>query len=107
MDTTTEVIKLTNPNQDSMIARFIAVMGDVVKIDSTDWGDDDISKDYSFPKKTDLCVAWGGDDAIGAIQGAYIDEDDKLVGIFNFGDEGDCEVVIREGQSSLYILGDL
>jgi len=107
LDHKTETFTIPNPNNDPKIARFIEVMGNKVEVVSTIWAEDDIDKDYTFPNRGPQTVAWGGDDAIGAITGAYIDEDDKLIGVFNFGDEGNFEVDIHEGQEALYILGDL
>lgn len=106
MKSTTNIMTLENHECDPVVNRFLQVMGSKVKAIVEDWGDGDISTDYSFPDRGDQTVAWGGDDAIGAITGAYM-EDGKLIAIFNFGDEGDFKVHIHENQDALYVLDDL
>lgn len=62
MEHITTVETLTNPNNDAMIEKFFAVMGNKVKIVACVWSEDDIDKDYSFPDKGSQTVAWGDDE---------------------------------------------
>ena len=103
MDTTYTTIKLIANNDTAK--RFIAVMGDTVIRADEVWGEDDIEVTYKFIKEDGVSVGWIGDDSIGACVGACM-EDEKMIGIFNFGDDGDYRREIN-CSTTFVTIGDL
>lgn len=103
MDTTETTLKLI-PNNDTA-KRFVDVMGDTVVRTDEVWGEDDIDSTYEFVKKDGPSVAWCGDNSIGACVGAYM-KDDDIIGLFNFGDDGDFGRVIND-KDTFFTIGDL
>ncbi len=101
MKTTTTTYELSANNNTAK--RFIAVMGSSITRKCDDWGDGDCDYDYTFNNKNLTSVGWLGDDSIGACIGAYMD-DGSLVGIFNYGDEGDQHVAICDKYANEFIM---
>ena len=90
---------LTNDNNHPLVAKVLQCIGTRVIATIEDWGDGDISVAYEFPDEvTDIGVI--GDDSIGAVVGAFMNEGNLIV-IANYGDDGDFEYNINRSTDSV------
>lgn len=96
-------ITLTNPNNDPTVERFIDVLGDkLLRIDEF-YSKDDVETSYEFLNKAgDEHVAVEGDNSIGAVTGAYMN-DGNLIAICNFGDDGNLHYCVNSHTRFLII----
>lgn len=86
-ESTNTQMLLTNTSNHPLVAKVLAVIGTEVEVITCDYDNDESDTTYKFPnEKGALGIV--GDDAIGAVIGAYM-HDDNLILIANFGDEGD------------------
>jgi len=98
-------IVLTNITNDPLVDRFIDVMGDIVVRTDEIWGDDDIDSSYEFIKpSSDSGVGVVGNNSIGAVVGAYMDKDDNLIAVCNFGDDGDLHYIVHSSTGVAWVI---
>ena len=79
----------------------LAIMGSTVKMTYTVWDEDDIEIEYEFEgRKGKTTIGLMGNNSIGACVGLFNDAEDntKLIGVFNYGDDGNYEAVIDDQQ---------
>ncbi|MCK5018054.1 MAG: hypothetical protein KAS32_13440 [Candidatus Peribacteraceae bacterium] len=80
-----KLVTLENKHNVPLVDKILQRIGNVVEIT-----EEDECIEYRFPNQT---VALGllGDNAIGNVHGAYMTDNDELVVIANYGDDGDWE----------------
>ena len=93
----TKIIKLTNKHNHPLVAKILKRIGTTVKITTDD--EDEYCVDYAFPEETQS-IGLLGDNAIGAVIGASMDNDDLVV-VANYGDDGDWEVNVNTTHHTL------
>ena len=107
METNETIVQLTANNDTAH--KVLNIMGYKVTRTETIWAEDDaddehdsVDYEFNFSGSPDT-IGYLGDDSIGSCVGLYNEENGTLVGIFNYGDEGDLEVDIDDSESFVRI----
>lgn len=94
-----EQLTLNNNLGHPLVAKVLACIGTTVVVNIEDWGDDDIVRNYEFPDNV-TSIGVIGDDAIGAVIGAYM-LNDNLILIADYGDDGTYEFNVNNSTDTI------
>ena len=95
METNETIVQLTANNDTAH--KVLDIIGHKITRVECDLGEDDVEVNYEFSHRgSSDSIGVCGANAIGCCVGAYNEKDGTLVGIFNYGDDGDRKVNIDE-----------